>query len=221
MTALAAVGAWVLALIFLWSGATKLRRPRLAAMAMVDFGVVRRPVTGLGLALGLVEVGLGLVLLTGLLAGPALGVATLLLGLFTVLLARSLAAGAEFPCQCFGGEDDAISARTLARTGGLTLGAALLWLGSGVSEPGYRGLADLPLRAVAALGVVGIAVLAGRLPGILGWNREILGTFRILADADADTDADADAEADGPVGAAGGPQPGGRTALPLQEVTRP
>jgi hypothetical protein len=36
------IAVWILAIIFVWSGLAKLRRPTLAAMAMQDFGVLRR-----------------------------------------------------------------------------------------------------------------------------------------------------------------------------------
>lgn len=52
------VAAWLLAGVFVWSGVTKVRRPALAAMALVDFGVARRVWPGLGLALGVAELAL-------------------------------------------------------------------------------------------------------------------------------------------------------------------
>jgi len=199
MTDLAAVGIWVLGLVFVWSGATKLRRPRLAAMAMVDFGVVRRPSAGLGLGLGAVEVGLGLLLLSGRTTTAALATATALLVLFSALLARSLAAGASFPCQCFGGEDKAISIGTLSRTGGLAAGAALLWLAVAAgADPGTAGPAT---RAVAAVGLISTVVLLRAVLEVLGWTRTLVGTFRILAEPGES------------------PRPDGRTTLPLREAT--
>ena len=40
------IAIWILAIIFVWSGLAKLRRPTLAAIAMTDFRVLRqvRPV---------------------------------------------------------------------------------------------------------------------------------------------------------------------------------
>ena len=44
------IAIWVLAIVFVWSGFAKLRRPALAAMAMNDFGVLRRVRPRLGAA---------------------------------------------------------------------------------------------------------------------------------------------------------------------------
>ena len=44
------IAIWILAIIFVWSGLAKLRRPTLAAMAMNDFGVLRRVRPRLGAA---------------------------------------------------------------------------------------------------------------------------------------------------------------------------
>src|SRR3712207_8690147 len=59
------IGVWVLGIIFIWSGVAKLRRPTLAAMAITDFGVLRRIRPRLGGALGAAEVLLALFLITG------------------------------------------------------------------------------------------------------------------------------------------------------------
>src|ERR671916_2138292 len=59
------IAVWILAIIFVWSGVAKLRRPTLAAMAMMDFGVLRRVRPRLGSALGAAELLLALFLITG------------------------------------------------------------------------------------------------------------------------------------------------------------
>src|ERR671933_2280657 len=64
------IAVWILAMIFVWSGVAKLRRPTLAAMAMMDFGILRRIRPRLGSVLGAAEVLVALSLVTGTL--PAL-----------------------------------------------------------------------------------------------------------------------------------------------------
>ncbi len=46
---------WAAAITLLWSGQSKLRRPRLVALTMVDLGIVKRPLARYGLTLGLLE----------------------------------------------------------------------------------------------------------------------------------------------------------------------
>jgi hypothetical protein len=54
------IAIWILAIIFVWSGVAKLRRPTLTAVAMKDFGVLSRVRPRLGSALGAAELLLAL-----------------------------------------------------------------------------------------------------------------------------------------------------------------
>src|SRR3712207_3419211 len=81
------VGVWILAIIFVWSGVAKLRRPTLAAMAIMDFGVLRRVRPRLGSALGAAEVLLALFLITGTFPVLSLPVTAGLLWFFVLLIA--------------------------------------------------------------------------------------------------------------------------------------
>ena len=115
------IAVWVLAIVFVWSGLAKLRRPALAAMAITDFGVLRkiRPWLGTASWWG------------GVASGPFpdrrcvpivfLPATAGLLWLFVLLIARSLWSGKEFSCFCFGGADARISRVTLLRTIALAL----------------------------------------------------------------------------------------------------
>src|SRR3712207_435418 len=120
------IGVWVLGIIFTWSGVAKLRRPTLAAMAMMDFGVLRRVRPRLGSALGAAELLLAEFLATGVLAGIFLPFAAALLWFFALLIARSLLAGEDFACFCFGDGDTRLSGLTLLRTVTLALLATVL-----------------------------------------------------------------------------------------------
>ncbi len=120
------IAVWVLAIIFVWSGVAKLRRPTLAAMAITDFGVLRRVRPRLGSALGGTEVLLALFLVTGTLPMLFLPVTAGLLWLFVLLIARSLWSGKDFACFCFGEADSKLSRWTLVRTAALAVLASLL-----------------------------------------------------------------------------------------------
>lgn len=155
-----AASAWFLAGVFMWSGVAKLRRPALSAMAMVDFGVLRRVRPWLGAALGATEVTL---------AG-ALALAAALLWLFALLIARSLAAGRDFACFCFGEAEGRLSRWTLARTAAL----ALLATAAAVPpwHPGGPRQAAGALPAIAGSALLGTIALASYIPRLLRWNTE-------------------------------------------------
>lgn len=122
------VGMWFLSGIFVWSGLVKLRRPALAAMAMVDFRVIRRAVPQLGFMLGAAETLLAVMLALHTRPRLFLLVAALLLWVFTFLIGRSLWFGERFACFCFGDAESKLSAWTLARTGTLAMLASILAL---------------------------------------------------------------------------------------------
>src|ERR671914_3126410 len=84
------IAVWILAIIFVWSGVAKLRRPTLAAMAMMDFGVLRRVRPLLGSALGAAELLLALFLITGTLPVIFLPVTAGLVRVFLLLISKSL-----------------------------------------------------------------------------------------------------------------------------------
>ena len=99
------IAIWILAIIFVWSGLAKLRRPTLAAMAIRDFGVLRQIKPRLGGVLGAAELLLALSLITGVLPAVVLPVPAGLLWFFVLLIAKSLFSGEEFSCFCFGDAD--------------------------------------------------------------------------------------------------------------------
>jgi hypothetical protein len=163
------VVSWFLAAVFALSGIVKLRRPALAARALVSFQITRRPKPLLGGLLGTAEVALALGL--ALVPGIAVFVAVPLLWFFTVLIARALRGDEKFACFCFGESEDALSRWTLARTAALALLATLLVFG----EPRlWRWNGDEPwLELVAAESLFGLVVLIRQFPPLVQWNRGI------------------------------------------------
>jgi hypothetical protein len=166
------IAVWILAIVFAWSGVAKLRRPTLAAMAIVDFGVSRRVMPRLGTALGATELLLALLLITGMLSRIFLPITAGLLWLFVLLIARSLWAGERFACFCFGDVDSELSHLTLVRTATLALLASV----AAVAPPpavAYTGFSVTDaLQAASAMAVVGTIVLVNLIPRLLRWNKD-------------------------------------------------
>lgn len=174
MTAPAGYGiaVWILAIVFVWSGLAKLRRPTLAAMAITDFGVLRKIRPRLGTALGGAELLLALSLIAGALPDIILPVTAVLLWFFVLLIARSLWLGKDFSCFCFGDADSRLSRLTLVRTTALALLASALV----VAPLGYAGFDQIYLlQAISAAALVGAIALASRIPKLLRWNKNPYG----------------------------------------------
>src|SRR5918994_7995434 len=123
------IATWFLALVFGWSGASKLYNPAPAAEAIVHFGVAKTARPLLGRLLGTLELGLAVLLAFQLATRVALAGSLLLLAIFVVLIGRSLRRGDRFDCACFVGMEGAVSRSTLARSFALTvISLALLTL---------------------------------------------------------------------------------------------
>ena len=166
------IAVWILAIIFVWSGVAKLRRPALAAMAITDFGVLRRVRPRLGSALGGTEVLLALFLATGTFPMLFLPVAAGLLWLFVLLIARSLWFGKDFACFCFGEADSRLSRWTLVRTTALAALASLLAVFP-LRTGSYASFTEVYLlQAIAASATVGAVVLGAQITKLLRWNRD-------------------------------------------------
>ncbi len=170
------IAVWILAIIFVWSGVAKLRRPTLAAMAMMDFGVLRRVRPRLGSALGAAELLLALFLVAGVLPALFLPVTAGLLWFFVLLIARGLLSGEDFACFCFGDSASRLSRLTLARTAALALLASVL-----AAAPPATGVytsfsQTYLLQAISAAAFIGTIVLGSQIPKLLRWDK---GPYRL------------------------------------------
>src|SRR5438093_10023371 len=76
------VGSWLLAIVFFWSGTAKVLRPGAAAEAIRSFGFLARARPAYGVALGAVEVALGVFLASAAAPLAAATAAAVLLTLF-------------------------------------------------------------------------------------------------------------------------------------------
>jgi hypothetical protein len=166
------IAVWILAIVFAWSGVAKLRRPTLAAVAMMDFGVLRRVRPGLGGALGGAELLVALSLATGTLPVIFLPITAGLLWFFVLLIAKSLLSGEDFACFCFGETDSRLSRLTFVRTGALALLASVL----AFAPLPYAGFdRTYLLQAISAAAFVGTIVLGSQIARLLRWNRDPFG----------------------------------------------
>lgn len=164
---------WFLAGVFLWSGVAKLRQPESAATSMVAFGIASRARPVLGAALGMSEVLLSIALGARLFPRLGLYFATSLLVFFSILISRSLWSGHRFACFCFGDADSQLSGWTAVRTIALASVALTAAVGPGIgSIRPLSGSLDL-LPVMVAASVLGIAVLASRIPRLLKWSRDL------------------------------------------------
>ena len=114
---LAVALAAVPAVLLVWAGVEKLRRPFPASLAIVRFGLATRVRPAVGRAAGAIEVAAGALLLVRPQSPWAYVPAATLLLLFVFLLARAVGRGERFACACFGaGENDPIAPVTVLRT---------------------------------------------------------------------------------------------------------
>ncbi len=163
---------WILAIVFVWSAVAKLRQPILAAVAMMNFGVLRRVRPRLGSTLGAAELLLAFLLITGTLPALFLPVTAGLLWLFVLLIAKSLLSGKDFACFCFGDADSRLSHLTLVRTGALALLASAL----AVAPLPYASFdRTYLLQAISGAAFVGTIVLGSQIAKLLRWNRDPYG----------------------------------------------
>jgi hypothetical protein len=166
------IAVWILAIVFVWSGVAKLRQPTLAAVAMMDFGVLRRVRPRLGSALGAAELLLALLLISGTLPALFLPVTAGLLWVFVLLIAKSILSGEDFACFCFGDADSRLSRLTLVRTGALALLASVL----AVAPLPYASFdRTYLLQAISAAAFVGTIALGSQIAKLLRWNRDPYG----------------------------------------------
>lgn len=150
----------LLVLVFLWSGATKMRRPWLAALAIKDFGVTDRIRPRFGLALGFLELSLAGLLAFEVSTRYTSVLMAVVLWLFSWLIVRSLRSGMRFECFCFGESGSELSGFTLARAAGLALLATWLASSSGAEE-GPTWSASGLLQIATAMSLLGAVVVLG------------------------------------------------------------
>jgi hypothetical protein len=147
-----------LATLFIVGGLYKLRRPRDAAIAAVNFGILKRAWKPAGYAFAIAEVCLGVLLLS-----PSLPPATAALGLstgfslaFAFLTGRALAAGEKFSCYCLPGSDGELSTNSFWRAIGMVIASAGAMTGlliSGSVVPQVSALAGAVGLAAVILGI--------------------------------------------------------------------
>lgn len=157
-----------LAMVFLWSGATKLARPARAARTLHDFGVIGKAPPVAGLIAGVAELALASALAVGIwmrgLITPGTLIAVLLLMGFAALQTHSLIKGRRFACFCFGDETVQLSWVSVARAIALAAVGVLVLMGNTAVEPQpFMTVASEMVIAAAGVGVSSLVALWSRL----------------------------------------------------------
>jgi peroxiredoxin/uncharacterized membrane protein YphA (DoxX/SURF4 family) len=154
-----------LALVFVTAGVAKLVDRAGTRDTVVEFGVGRRMAGAVAGLLPLLELAIGVALVPSVTARfGALG-AALLLGAFTVAIARSLAQERAPDCHCFGQvHSRPVDRGTVARNVALFACAAFVAVAgpnnAGVSATGWIGGGSVRWLVAAAAGVVIVALIA-------------------------------------------------------------
>lgn len=159
----------VVAGVLVVAGVAKLRQPQVAADAMVHFGVPFAGRRWPARSLGVLELGIGVGLLTAWRSSyPGIGAALLFLT-FAFLIASALRRGETFACGCLSPREDDIGVHTLART------IVLLMLGTVAAATEVRGepaLVDLVNAGVVAGAATGVWALGtAYLRATSGWRK--------------------------------------------------
>lgn len=147
-----------LATLFVVGGVYKLQRPLDAAIAAVNFRILKRPWKPAGYAFGIAEVSLGILLVSPslLLATAALGLSAGLSVGFAFVTGRALAAGEKFSCHCLPGSNSELSSHSLWRGIGMiiaSLAGAVGLLSSRSVVPQPPSIAGAVGLAAAILGI--------------------------------------------------------------------
>lgn len=166
------VAVWVLAGIFVVAGAAKLLSPALTAAAIVRFGLLHSPRAVVARAIGIAELVLAALIVFAADTGVPLAAAMIVLAATSVLIARALVRGEEFPCGCFGRSDKSLSRWTFLRNL-LFVAAATSLLALFVAEPAYLSFGSVHeevIRAVAAVSLLCSGFLVTVVAPLLKWN---------------------------------------------------
>lgn len=156
---------WTLAGTLLWSGFSKLRHPLLAATALMQFGLVKTASRSRGQVLGAGELGLAMLLISGVAPLFGLAIATALFSVFAILIGARLRAGDTRPCYCFG-SDSPLGVVALARAIVLALVSGTLSVTASMwTTPADLG--SIGWYAAGAAALMGVAVLVPAFPTVM------------------------------------------------------
>lgn len=159
----------MLAGVFLVAGVAKLADRAGSRRAVVSFGVPERLATGVGVALPVTELVVGVALIPSVSARFAALGALLLLAAFLGGIAVALSRGTEADCHCFGQLHSApVGWRTLGRNGVLAAVAAFVVV-VGWRHPGISATAWILRLDGGWAAALGLGVALGAVVGFLAW----------------------------------------------------
>lgn len=159
---------FALALVFTWSGISKLLQRQATARSLASFGLGDRRHEGPAVLLALLELMLAGALWTASFlaasyGAAALGATLVLLLAFTVAVARAVARGESFACMCFGDETAPIGAGTVVRNLGLLAVAAAGLVTTFRADGNRLAGADYLTGVCLVTAILGVTVLSARL----------------------------------------------------------
>lgn len=147
--------------VFLAAALPKIAKPREFGTTVAEFNVLPDGAFLAGLLVIAAEFVAAVLLLTGLAAEIGLGIAAVLVAMFSYVTAINLRRGATIDCGCFGAKGEEISSRTMWRLGVVGAGALVLgalWIGN-IASPlnvgDVLGEEDGVAYLVAILGIAG------------------------------------------------------------------
>jgi hypothetical protein len=162
----------LLAAVLVAAGAAKLADTRSFAATVVGLGIParrKRLVRGLALAIPLLEMGLGLGLVSGLWSTGINGAVFVLLGGFSLVVLIALRKAPNVACRCFGAlSDSQFSRKGLARSLFLTaLAAVVFWYGNTFSLQLNGASGSIVLLVMGYLVFAGVVAQAAKTLGII------------------------------------------------------
>jgi uncharacterized membrane protein YphA (DoxX/SURF4 family) len=160
--------ALLLAAVFAWAGAAKLRQAAVTERTFRAFGLPAPAALARGVPLAELGLAAGLVLAPGWAAALALGV----LAGFTTVLVRAMRAGVDVGCGCFGtARREPVSSVEVLRNGLLAVAAAVALF---ADRPIAVGLDDvIAVTTAAAIGAVVLALAELRRATGAVWRMEL------------------------------------------------
>ena len=155
---------WTIGLVFIGAAVAKIGSPRELARGIERYRLLPSSLTfpaALAILTGEMLSGLAHLFLDPIRLGAALGVA--MLAIFGAAVASALRRGLVIPCQCFGRQDEMISASTLNRLALLFAGEAFLLASPPAAAAMWGGGAILTPRPLVTVAVWMAALVAGGL----------------------------------------------------------
>lgn len=129
--------AWILGLVFIYSGITKIIEPAVFAKAVGNYRILPWYLINLvAIFMPWLEIAPGLALFFPGWRRPAAKIILILTGLFTIAVVTALIRGLDISCGCFGGDNSRVGLQTLLIDIGILLAGGMILRDKRVRPPG-------------------------------------------------------------------------------------